>query len=169
MPDLYDELRALAQHMLGNERVGHTLDATALVNEAYLRLASSVGASFEDSVAFRGAVAVSLRRVLVDHARRHGRMKRGGDRARLTLATELLAETTLEVDILAVDDALTALEKEDARVAQVVEMRFFGGMSIEDVARRLDVGTATVERDWRFARAWLYAELCGDDPRLDQR
>ncbi len=167
MAQIYEDLRSAARRLMGDERRDHTLDATGLVNEAYIRLAESQGCRWRDATHFAATAARALRRVLVDHARGRQRDKRGGDRHRVSLATQLLADARRDVDVVELHDALDRLEREESRAARVVELRFFAGLTIEQVAQHLSVGSATIERDWRFARAWLYNEMFGDDPRLD--
>lgn len=154
VPLIYDELRAMADGQLRRERPDHSLQPTELVSEAYLRLADGAP-GFQNRAHFFGAAATAMRRVLVDHARRRAAEKRGGDQRQVTFEDLALPAAEPSVDIVALDEALTALEAEDARLARVVEMRFFVGLSIEDTAERMGVSTATVKRDWTYARAWL--------------
>jgi RNA polymerase sigma factor (TIGR02999 family) len=160
---VYDELRALAAHHLAVERPGHTLQATALVHEAYLRLAGQQHGDWKNRAYFFGAVATVMRRILVDHARRRAREKRGGGLSILPLdqipepVHEGAAETG--VDIEALDRALDKLASVDARQARIVELRYFSGMTIEQIAEVLSISAGTVKRDWTVARAWLFAEL----------
>jgi len=162
MPLVYDELHALAARRLRGERDGHTLQATALVNEAYLRL---VGADvrLDGRTHFLALVGRIMRRVLVDHARARDAAKRGGGAARVSLTdAQLFAPATDEggaVDVLAIHQALEALEEQDARKARVVELVVFAGLSQREVADALSISPATVERDLRFARAWLATRL----------
>ncbi|MEM7201386.1 MAG: ECF-type sigma factor [Planctomycetota bacterium] len=167
MAEIYEDLRSAAHQLMGDERRDHTLDATGLVNEAYVRLAEGGKREWNDSAHFRATVARMLRRILVDHARGRRRDKRGGGQQRVTLATHLLADLRRDVDVLELHEALARLEQNEPRAAQVVELRYFASMTIEQVAHHLNVGSATIERDWRFARAWLYSELFAEDPRLD--
>jgi RNA polymerase sigma factor (TIGR02999 family) len=163
MPAVYDELRQLAARHLANERAGHTLQTTALVHEAYLRLAGQEHVDWKNRAYFFGAVANVMRRVLVDHARRRSRDKRGGGLA--VVALEQVAEpaepAALDggIDVQALDDALDRLAAIDARQARIVELRFFAGMTIEEIAAVLTVSAGTVKRDWTVARAWLFAAL----------
>jgi RNA polymerase sigma-70 factor (ECF subfamily) len=150
---VYDELRRLAEARLRRERAGHTLQATALVNEAYLRL-SPADSAWENRRHFFGAAAQAMRRILVDHARQKLADKRDGG-ARVTLADLDIQAPEEDLDILAVSDALDVLAQEDPRLSEVVSLRFFAGMSVEETARALDVSPITVKRDWAFARAWL--------------
>lgn len=160
---LYETLRAIAQSHMRRERSGHTLEATAVVHEAYLRLAELDGGAWADQDHFLSIAAASIRRVLVDHARGKHRLKRGGDAGRLTLHSGI--EDTPhggahgQIDVLAIDDALSKLAAEDEQAARLVELRFFGGMTIEQAADHLSIGRNTASRRWRAARAWLKREL----------
>ena len=153
MPLVYDELRRLAEARLRRERAGHTLQPTALVNEAYLRL-NPEASTWENRRHFFGAAAQAMRRILVDHARQKLADKRDGG-ARVTLADLDIQAPEEDLDILEVSDALDVLAQEDPRLSEVVSLRFFAGMSVEETARALDVSPITVKRDWAFARAWL--------------
>jgi RNA polymerase sigma factor (TIGR02999 family) len=159
MPLVYDELRRLARHYLSRERPNHTLQTTALVNEAYLRLVGQREAPWQNRAHFFAVSAQVMRHILVDHARGHARQKRGGGGTRLSLdgVAEMSPERAGEV--LALDEALRALEEIDARRSRVVELRYFGGLSIEETAEVLRVKPITVSRDWRWAKAWLYRTL----------
>jgi RNA polymerase sigma factor (TIGR02999 family) len=155
---VYDELRRLAQSYLRRERADHTLQPTALVHEAYMRLAAQEGVDWRNREHFVGVAAEMMRRVLVDHARGRGRDKRWGG-LRLPLAeADGFAEGEGE-DLVALDEALRRLARRHPQKSRVVELRFFGGLSIEETARVLEVSDSTVERDWKFARAWLAREL----------
>lgn len=158
-PLVYAELRRLAEARMRRERPDHTLQATALVHEAFLRLTGSDAPAWEDRTHFFAVAARVMRRLLVDHARARGYAKRGGGVRRVSLdeAVELSEEPG--EDLLALDAALTRLAALDPRQHQVVELRFFGGLSVEETAEVLGVSAVTVKRDWRAARAWLYAEL----------
>ena len=151
---VYDELRGLAEARLRKERRGHTLQPTALVNEVYLRLDPSKD-SWENRRHFFGAASQAMRRILVDHARRRLAGKRGAGLQRVTLADLDVASPEADVDLVALDTALEGLEREEPRLAGVVTMRVFAGMSIEQTADALELSPATVKRDWVFARAWL--------------
>jgi RNA polymerase sigma-70 factor (ECF subfamily) len=150
---VYDELRRLAEARLRRERPGHTLQPTALVNEAYMRL-SPDASGWENRRHFFGAAAQAMRRILVDHARQKLADKRHGG-ARVTLADLDVQAPEENLDVVAVSDALDVLAKEDPRLSEVVSLRFFAGMSVEETARALDVSPITIKRDWAFARAWL--------------
>lgn len=158
MPLVYDQLRVVADRRLRGEQTGHTLQATALVNEAYLRL---VGAdvAFEGRSHFFAFAARMMRRILVDHARARRTAKRGGDAVRLSLTQANLVETEDAADVIAVHEALEELEKQDPRKARVLELIIFGGLTYQEAAEALDVSTATVDRDFRFAKAWLAKRL----------
>jgi RNA polymerase sigma factor (TIGR02999 family) len=158
MPIVYGELRRLAGHYMNREQSDHTLQPTALVHEAYLRLAKSRNGGFNNRVHFYGAAAQAMRRILVDHARLRGADKRGRDAVVLNLADIDIA-VDLDQDLVALDDALKRLTLIAPRPAQVVELRYFGGMTIEEVAELLDVAPVTVKRHWAFARAWLHRAL----------
>lgn len=154
------ELRRLASSYLRRERPGHTLQATALVNEAYLRLIEDSAVRWQNRAHFYGIAAHLMRRILVDHARRRNKLKRGGDRLRVSLAeieTRLPDQTT--ADLIALDEALSSLSKFDPRKSQIVELKFFGGMQEEAIAEALKISLRTVQREWNLARAWLYNEL----------
>ena len=156
---LHQELRRLAAGCLRRERPNHTLQPTALVNEAYLRLAAQSQPAWDSRVQFLGVASHLMREILVDYARTRNRAKRGGGLAPICIedAGELAAAP--EVDLMALDEALDALERIDAQQRQIVELRYFGGLSIEETAQVLGVSPATVKRDWRMARAWLHREL----------
>ncbi len=162
LPVVYAELRSLAARYLRNERSYHTLQPTALVHEAYLRLVGAENLECDSRDHFYRVAAQAMRRVLVDHARKHRAAKRAGrwQKASLRDADELTL--SLDVDLLALDEALTALAAFDARKSRIVELRFFAGLTTEETARVLGVTTRTIERDWRLARAWLYRELRTD-------
>ncbi|MEA2600128.1 MAG: hypothetical protein QOF89_1120 [Acidobacteriota bacterium] len=159
LPMVYEELRRIASRQLRQERSDHTLQATAIVHEAYLRLGGQQGLQWPSRVHFFAFAAHLIRRVLVDHARHRNRDKRGGGMAHITLVE--VADLSLEEDpdLVALDEALTALERIDPRKAAVVEMRFFAGLSLEETADQLKISRETVSRDWRRAKAWLYDRL----------
>lgn len=156
---VYDDLRRLAGAMLRDERTGHTLQATALVHEAYLRLGDHVREARVDRAHFLALAAQAMRRVLCDHARGRGRVKRGAGRGPCNLDEDLVFARDRAEQILALDDALRRLAALSPRAAHIVEMRYFGGLRDEDAAAVLGVSVRTVERDWRYARAWLVREL----------
>lgn len=158
-PLVYDQLRILAGHHLASERVGHTLQPTALVNEAYLRLVGPEDVTWENRAHFFGAAAQAIRRILIEHARSRGRAKRGGDAERVTLSEVENQTLGTTVDILDLHDSMERLEKMDAAKARVVELRYFGGLSLQDTARVLGVSVPTVSRSWEFARAWLHRDM----------
>lgn len=159
LPLIYAELRRIAARQLQKERVGHTLQPTALVHEAYLRLVDQRRVDWRDRAHFFGVTARIMRRILVDHARRHGAGKRGGGIQSVPVdeATEVAASD--EIPVLALDRALDRLERTDAELARILELRAFGGLTVEEVAHVLRVSPSTVKRDWRMATAWLKREL----------
>ncbi len=161
MPLVYDELRALAAGYLRRERPDHTLQPTALVHEAYLRLVGGGGVDWRSRAHFFAVAARVMRNTLVNHALAHKAEKRGGAALRLDLQSDGVAAPSDGVDTLALDDALKRLAALDPRKSEVVELRFFGGMSVEEAAEVLSVSVSTVEADWRVARAWLSSELSG--------
>jgi RNA polymerase sigma-70 factor (ECF subfamily) len=156
------ELRRLARGYMARERRGHTLQTTALVNEAFLRLTDARHVQWQDRAHFLGISARLMRRVLVDHARSRGYQKRGGGAERVTLDEGLLTADALKVDVIALDRALEALAAVDPRKSRVIELRFFGGLSVEETAEVLHVSPDTVKRDWRLAKLWLLRELEGE-------
>jgi RNA polymerase sigma factor (TIGR02999 family) len=158
---VYDELHTIAGRHLRRERPGHTLQPTALVHEAYLRLVGGNGLSAVDRVHFLRAASRAMRQALVDHARARGAVKRGGGLA-VTLDEAIAGHEAPIIDMLALDDALTRLGAAEPRWAQVVELKFFSGLDVPDIAHALGVSAATVKRDWQFARAWLARELGTD-------
>jgi RNA polymerase sigma factor (TIGR02999 family) len=159
MPLVYDELRRTAHAYLNRERHNITLEATALVHEAYLKLVDQQQMSFQGRAQFFGLAAKLMRNILVDRARERNALKRGGDLYRLSLSKvdRFLGEP--DVDMIELDDALKRLAELNERHGRIVELRFFGGLSIEETAEVLNVSHATVEREWRFARAWLHRQL----------
>jgi RNA polymerase sigma factor (TIGR02999 family) len=156
------ELRRLARAYMRRERPGHTLQTTALVNEAFLRLTDARRVCWQDRAHFLGISARLMRRVLVDHARALGYRKRGGGAQRVTLDEGLVTSPEPPVDVVALDRALDALAAVDARKGRVIELRFFGGLSVEETAEVLHVSPDTVKRDWRLAKLWLLRELEGE-------
>ncbi len=161
LPVVYAEMRKLAASYLRGERPGHTLQPTALAHEAWLRLAGQEHLRIEGRRHFLGIVARTMRAILVDHARRRRALKRGGGEAALSLDTTNLVAGAPAVAFDDLDQALLALAKKSERQARVVELRYFGGLSIEETAEVLEVSPITVKRDWALARAWLHRELTG--------
>lgn len=159
-PIVYDELRRLAKLYMRRERPGHSLQATALVNEAYMRLVDYKGMQWQNRAHFFAVSAQLMRRILVEHARRHN-LKRGGDVQHVSLEETAVVGGDRAADLIALDDAMVVLARVDPRKVQVVEMRFFGGLSVEETAEVLNVSSVTVMRDWSTAKAWLYRELTG--------
>ncbi len=160
LPLVYDELRRLAAHRLAKETPGQTLQATALVHEAYLRLVdSSEVQHFNSRGHFFGAAAEAMRRILVEQARRKGSWKAGGRMNRVELSSAEPGELGPEIDLIALDEALDRLEAKDSRAAQVVKLRFFAGLTGRQTAEALGVSTATAENDWAYARSWLRVQL----------
>jgi RNA polymerase sigma factor (TIGR02999 family) len=162
-PLIHDELHRLAARHMAGERPGHILQATALVNEAYLRLVDWKDARWQNRAHFFAMAAQIMRRVLVDVARTRRRAKRGHGQLHVSLSEAAHVTTADSVDLVALDDALKSLEVLDARQSRVIELRFFGGLSLEETAHVLDVSVGTVRRDWSLARAWLYRELSGGE------
>jgi RNA polymerase sigma factor (TIGR02999 family) len=161
-PMVYRELRRIAGRMMAAERPNHTLQATALVNEAYVRLVDTQQVSWQDRAHFFALCARAMREILIDHARARGSAKRGGNQVMIELDENLAAHASPEANLLELDDALKRLAEIDPRKSQVVELRFFGGLSLEETAETLKVSTKTVQRDWDLARGWLYRELNGN-------
>ena len=159
-PIVYEELHLLARRYLRRERTGHSLQATALVNEAYMRLADHTRMQWQDRAHFFAVSAQVMRRILVDHARRHN-LKRGRGVLRVPLEDVVVIAPgeNADTDLVALDEALIGLTSIDPRKAQIVEMRFFGGLTVEEIGEVLKVSTGTIKRDWRAAKAWLYQEL----------
>jgi RNA polymerase sigma factor (TIGR02999 family) len=161
-PVVYDELRQIAGAYMRRASPSHTLQPTALINEAYLRLAHMPQGKELSRPHFLALAALAMRQILANSARDRSRQKRGGDLGRITLHEDALVAEMRDEDLVALDDCLNRLAENDARKARVVEMRFFGGMSVEEIGAALDVGTATIKRDWAMARAWLVKELRKD-------
>ena len=164
VPLVHEELRKVARAYMLRERQGHTLQATALVNEAYLRLINVRHVRWQNRAHFFAMSARVMRRILVDFARAHGNDKRGGALQRVALDGDVLGAPQAEDDVVALDEALRALDKVHPRKSQVVELKFFGGLTLEEVADALHVSLDTVKRDWRFAKVWLLRELSGKPP-----
>jgi RNA polymerase sigma-70 factor (ECF subfamily) len=162
IPLVHDELRRLARRHMARERVGHTLQATALVNEAYLRLIAVNQVRWQNRAHFFAMASRVMRRILVDAARARGYQKRGAGAEKVSLDEALLVSDEPRQDLIALDDALNALAAFDPRKSQVVEMRFFGGLSVDETAEALQVSADTVMRDWRLAKVWLLRELSGE-------
>ena len=160
-PIVYAELHRLARRYMQRERPGHSLQATALVNEAYMRLVDYKGMQWQNRAHFFAVSAQLMRRILVEHARRHN-LKRGGNIPHVSLEDVAIVAGDRDTDLVLLDEAMNTLAKFDARKAQVVEMRFFGGLSVEETAEVLNVSSITVMRDWSTAKAWLYRELAGE-------
>ncbi|MCI0366173.1 MAG: sigma-70 family RNA polymerase sigma factor [Phycisphaerales bacterium] len=163
LEQVYEQLRAIAQQRINRERPGHTLQATALVHEAYLRMLGDQDVAWTDRGHFYRAAAEAMRRILVDHARRRGAEKRGGDHKRLPLNVRNLAAIDDSEGILAVDDAILRLQEYDASLAELVRLRFFAGLSVEQTATALGVSERTLRRDWNYARAKLFRLLQDSD------
>ena len=159
MPLVYDELRRLARSYLQRERPDHTLQATGLVHEAYLRLVDQSTTTWQNRAQFFSVAAHMMRRILVDHARARQAAKRGGVREKLQLDEELAASDERAVDLISLDDALQKLVKFDERKSRIVELRFFGGLTIEEIAQVLGISPRTIRREWRLAKAWLRREI----------
>jgi RNA polymerase sigma factor (TIGR02999 family) len=164
MPLVYDELHRLAHQHLRREKPGHMLQTSALLNEAYLRLAGQSRIPWENRAHFFGIAARLMRQILVDEARRRSSAKRGGGTIQVPLDEAATAMEQQSVNVMALDDALRRLEKIDERKSRIVELRFFGGLSIEETAQVLKVSPGTVMRDWTFTRAWLRKEMSGECP-----
>ena len=163
VPLVYDELRTLARSQLRHERPEHSLQATALVHEVYLRLLGNDAPSWNDRQHFFRAAAEAMRRILIDHARKRTRVKRGGKRMRVEISGVNLAEEQDLDQVLALDDAFRRLEEQDPKAADVVRLRFYAGLSVEETAKAMDTSERTVKREWAFARAWLYDALRDTD------
>ena len=163
IPVIYEELHRLAVSHLRRERRDHTLQPTALVHEAYIKLVAQRNADWQSRNHFFAVASKLMRRILVDYARRHFRAKRGGGQAKLSLDEAPIASPDRPGRMLALDESLTRLEKLDARQARIVELRYFGGLTIEEVAQVLGVSPTTVRREWTSAKAWLYGELTAID------
>jgi len=163
-PVVYDELRRLASIYLSRERTDHTLQATALVHEAYMQLVDQTRVNWQSRAHFFGVAAQLMRRILVDHARNQGAQKRGGNAQVLSIDDSIGMASVSEVAFDELDEALTRLQALDADQAKIVELRFFGGLTVEEVAEVMGVSTATIEREWRMARAWLHQQLTAERP-----
>jgi len=159
MPAVYEQLRRLARHYMARERIGKTLQPTALVNEAYLRLKKEHAHSWKNRAHFCAIAAGAMREILIERARARAAAKRGGSRVRVSLSNAKAAEEGNPIDLLALNEALDRLSKLDPQLARVIELRFFGGLSVEETADALHISTATVKRYWSLARAWLRREM----------
>lgn len=163
MPLVYDQLRRMAHHYMNRERQDHTLQTTALVNEAYLRLIDQRNAHWRNRAQFFGIAAQIMRRILVDHARSKARTKRGGGGREVSLDEAASLSPTRAGAIIALDEALKRLAQNDPRKCQIVELKYFGGLSVEETAELLKISPITVKRDWLVAKAWLHREI-SDEP-----
>jgi RNA polymerase sigma-70 factor, ECF subfamily len=163
VPMVEAELHRLARRYMNHERPGHTLQATALVNEAYMRLIDWKNVQWQNRAHFFGVSANLMRRILVDHVRKQQYQKRGGQAVQVTFDDHVMGGSSRTPDIVALDDALQELAKLDPRKAEVVELKFFGGLSVEETAEVLKISPRTVKREWSLAQAWLYAELSKKD------
>lgn len=159
LPIVYDELRRQAARYLRRERVGHTLQTTALIHEAYIRLVDQRHVKWQNRAHFFGIAAQLMRRILVDHARSKKRAKRGGSDVRVSLTDATLVTKSNELDVVALDAALERLAEIDQQQAKIVELRFFSGLTVEETAAVLSISQATVKRDWSMAKAWLHREI----------
>lgn len=165
IPLVYEELRKLANRQMKAESPGHTLQATALVHEAYLRLLGGPQeVNWESRGHFFGAAVRAMRRILVEHARQRAGKQRGGDRQRVTLEAGAATNELEPMDLLALDEALNDLEQEEPRVNEIVMLRYFAGMTIDQTAKALDVSPRTVDREWAYGRAWLFERISGEKP-----
>jgi len=162
MPAVYDELRRQAARYLRREQAGHTLQTTALIHEAYVRLVDQRNVQWQNRAHFFGIAAQMMRRILVDHARTKKRAKRGGSVIKVSLADATLPVNERDLDVVALDEALNRLAEIDEQQSRVVELRFFSGLTVEETAEVMNISPATVKRDWSMAKAWLHRELSGD-------
>jgi RNA polymerase sigma factor (TIGR02999 family) len=161
---VYDHLRGIARQRMAGERAGHTLQATALVHEAFMRLVGDEELGFENRAHFYAAAAQAMRRILIDHARRRNTEKRGGERKRVPMSVVDLATDTDPEQVMALEEAMARLEQSDPRAASVVRLRFFAGLGVEETASVLGLSERTVMRDWSFARATLFQHMLGETP-----
>jgi RNA polymerase sigma-70 factor (ECF subfamily) len=169
MTAVYPELRRIARRHLGRCQAGHSLESRALANEAYLKLVRAGGLPCESRVHFLALCSQIIRRILVDHARNRGYAKRGGNAVRVPLDDVIVGARARGIEILALDAALESLSKVDGRKCRVVELRYFGGLSVEETAKVLGISPETAKRDWKMAKAWLFAELTGEMDRTSQK
>jgi RNA polymerase sigma factor (TIGR02999 family) len=163
VPIVYDELRRQAARYLRRERVGHTLQTTALIHEAYLRLVDQRNVHWQNRAHFFGIAAQLMRRILVDHARTKKRAKRGGSDVRVSLGDVQAVVKGKDLNVVALDEALDRLAEIDEQQSKIVELRFFSGLTVEETAEVLGISTATVKRDWSMAKAWLHREISNDE------
>jgi RNA polymerase sigma factor (TIGR02999 family) len=163
LPIVYDELRRQAARYLRKERVGHTLQTTALIHEAYIRLIDQRDVHWQNRAHFFGIAGQLMRRILVDHARTKKRLKRGGSDVRVSLTEATATLKGQDLDVVALDEALTRLEQIDTQQGKIVELRFFSGLTVEETAEALGISTGTVKRDWSMAKAWLHREISQTD------
>ena len=164
IPLVQPELHRLAHHYMSRERAGHTLQTTALLDEAYLLLVDHTKRNWQNRTHFVAAAAQLMRRIMVDHARERHALKRGGDLLKVTLDEAAAVTETRSEELLALDDALERLAAQDSRKSQIVELRYFGGLTVEETAEFLKLSQRTVEREWNMAKAWLYRALSGEEP-----
>ena len=164
VPLVHPELHRLAHHYMSRERAGHTLQTTALLDEAYLLLADPVKPSWQNRIHFFAAAAQLMRRIMVDHARERHAIKRGNDALKVTLDEAALVTERRSEELLALDEALERLGAQDPRKVQIVELRYFGGLKVDEAAEFLKLSRRTVEREWNMAKAWLYRALSGQEP-----
>jgi RNA polymerase sigma factor (TIGR02999 family) len=167
MPLVYDELHRQAARYLRREQAGHTLQTTALIHEAYVRLVDQRNVQWQNRAHFFGIAAQMMRRILVDHARAKKRVKRGGSEVRVTLGDATVVAKDQDLDIVALDEALERLAQLDEQQSRVVELRFFSGLTVEETAEVMGISKATVKRDWSVAKAWLHRELRGNADKND--
>src|SRR5262245_42181877 len=160
---VYNELRRLARNYMRSERPGHTLQATALVHEAFMRIIDWKNVEWKNRAHFFAVAAQMMRRILVDHARARRNLKRGGEWKQITLSEAEFLPALVSTDLVAIDDALRGLHDQDERKSRIVELRFFGGLTVEETAEVLKISTDTVLNDWRFAKSWLLRELAGNN------
>jgi RNA polymerase sigma factor (TIGR02999 family) len=163
IPLVQPELHRLAHHYMSRERAGHTLQTTAILNEAYLRLVDNTKPLWQNRTHFVAAAAQLMRRIMVDHARERHSLKRGGGALKVTLDEAALVTKTRSEELLALDEALERLAVQDPRKSQIVELRYFGGLTVEETAEFLKLSQRTVEREWNMAKAWLYRALSGEE------
>ena len=168
LPIVYDELRRQAARYLRHERAGHTLQTTALIHEAYLRLVDQTNVQWQNRAQFFGIAAQLMRRILVDHARTKKRAKRGGSDIRVSLGDAMALAKGQDLDVVALDEALERLAEFDDQQSRIVELRFFSGLTVEETAEVLGISPATVKRDWSVARAWLHREISGEAGEHEQ-